>query len=83
VALAVESRSDRQPLLSLGVLSNRVIDLWGLAAAVFLVVWVYTPVLGASLNLTAVPVLTLLGVAGAVVAWIALLEVWKALRRGA
>ena len=83
VALAVESRSDRQPLLSLGVLSNRVIDLWALAAAVFLVVWVYTPVLGAGLNLTAVPVLTLLGVAGAVVAWIALLEVWKALRRGA
>ncbi len=83
VALAIESRSDRQSLLSLGVLSNRVIDLWAVAAATFLVVWVYVPALGMSLNLSTVPVLTLLGVSAAVVAWISLLEAWKALRRTA
>jgi hypothetical protein len=53
------------------------------APATFLVVWVYVPTLGMSPNLSVVPVLTLLAVSAAVVAWIALLEVWKALRGGA
>jgi Ca2+-transporting ATPase len=80
VALAIESRSDRQPIWRLGPLSNRVIDAWAVVAAAFLVVWVYVPLLGARLNLTPVAPLTLAGVAVAVTAWIALLEVWKAMR---
>jgi P-type Ca2+ transporter type 2C len=81
VALAVESRSDRQPLWKLGVLSNRVIDAWAVAAVALLVVAIYVPAVGMGLNLVEVPVATLAGVAVAVIAWIALLEVWKAARR--
>jgi Ca2+-transporting ATPase len=81
VALALESRSDRRSLLTLGVFSNRVIDLWALTAAAFLLIWVYVPVLGSGLNLTPVPALTLLGVAAAVIVWTALLELWKPVRR--
>jgi Ca2+-transporting ATPase len=80
VALALESRSDRRPLATLGVFSNRVIDVWAATAAVFLIACVYVPVLGSGLNLMPVPALTLVGVAAAVIVWIGLLEIWKRLR---
>ena len=65
-------------LFTLGLLANRVVDLWALAAAAFLIVWIYVPPLARPLGLVPVPFLTLAAVAAAVVAWIALVEAWKA-----
>jgi Ca2+-transporting ATPase len=43
VTLAFISRSDHQPVLRRGVLSNRVMDVWALAAIAFLLLAVYVP----------------------------------------
>jgi len=41
VFLAFFSRSDKEPLLSIGILSNRIIDLWAVVAFAFLLAGIY------------------------------------------
>ena len=77
VALAFVSRSDREPLARVGLLSNRVVDVWALATAAFLLIGMYVPVIALRINLVAVPPVWLLGVAAFVIAWTSLLEVRK------
>jgi Ca2+-transporting ATPase len=43
VALAFISRRDREPVISRGLLTNRVMNIWALAAIVFLLLAVYFP----------------------------------------
>lgn len=80
VALAFVSRTESRSLFSLGPFTNPAVDLWAAAAAVFLLLGVYIPRLGTGLNLRPVPPGTLGAVAIAVIAWMALVEVWKAVR---
>lgn len=54
IALAYVSRSDREPLLELGIFKNPVINLWALAAISFLIAGVYVPYLSDRINLSAV-----------------------------
>jgi Ca2+-transporting ATPase len=54
IALAYVSRSDKEPLLELGVFRNPVINLWAVAAISFLVLGVYVPYLSEKINLSAV-----------------------------
>ncbi len=77
VALAFVSRSDRQPLASVGVFSNKVVNIWALATAVFLVVSFGIPGIALRLDLSALPIRTALITPLLVVAWMSLLEVRK------
>jgi len=54
IVLAFVSRSELEPLYFLGIFTNKVINLWALAAISFLVVAVYTPFLHARFSLAAV-----------------------------
>jgi Ca2+-transporting ATPase len=51
VFLAFFSRSEREPLLSVGVLSNRIIDLWAIAAFLFILAGIYVEPTRSSLHL--------------------------------
>jgi len=55
VALAFLSRSDREPLLRHGVFTNRVMNVWALAAIAVLLAAVYVPGLRQALRFAAVP----------------------------
>lgn len=54
IALAFVSRSDKEPLLELGVFKNPVINIWAIAAISFLILGVYVPYLSEKINLHAV-----------------------------
>jgi Ca2+-transporting ATPase len=77
VALAFVSRSDRQPLASVGVFSNKVVNIWALATAVFLAVSFGVPGIAMRLDLSALPIRTALVTPLLVVAWMSLLEARK------
>ena len=55
VLLAFVSRSAKEPLFSLGVFSNKAIDLWAIAAFVFLLAATQVPALSAPLKLAPIP----------------------------
>lgn len=55
ILLAFESRSEKEPLLSRGVFSNRAIDLWAAAAFAFLLLATQVPALSAPLKLQPMP----------------------------
>jgi Ca2+-transporting ATPase len=80
VALAFVSRSDRQPLLRVGLLSNKVVNGWALATAAFLCVGLYLPAIGARLSLVPLPLPLVLAMAALIVVWMGLLEARKYLR---
>ena len=77
VALAFVSRSDRQPLAGVGVFSNKVVNIWALATAVFLAISFGVPGIAMRLDLSALPIRTALVTPLLVVAWMSLLEVRK------
>jgi Ca2+-transporting ATPase len=52
ILLAFVSRSEKEPLYSLGPLSNHLMDLWALGVAVFLVLGLTVPSIGLNLRLT-------------------------------
>jgi Ca2+-transporting ATPase len=54
VTLAFVSRSDTEGLIRLGPFSNRVMDVWALAAVAFLLAGVYVPALGRNIDLVPV-----------------------------
>jgi Ca2+-transporting ATPase len=55
IALAYISRTDRSSLLSIGIFSNRVINIWAFAAIAFLIAAIYVPVLSRAISLIAIP----------------------------
>jgi Ca2+-transporting ATPase len=55
IALAYMSRTDRSSLLSIGVFSNRVINIWAFAAIAFLIAAIYVPVISRAISLIAIP----------------------------
>lgn len=77
VILASISRSDKEPLFSLGVLSNMIINMWTVAAVLFLVATIYVPFLSRNFNLAATAPVTLGLVALSSLAIIGLLELKK------
>ena len=81
LALAFVSRSDRETLSSLGVFSNKVIDLWAAVSVGFLLALIYVPVLRTGFGLAEVSPIPLGMVAIASVMIVGILEAWKYLPR--
>jgi Ca2+-transporting ATPase len=54
IVLAFISRSDKESIVSLGLFSNKVINIWSLAAIAFLLTTVYVPFFHDKINLTAI-----------------------------
>lgn len=81
IILAYISRSDRDPLLSLGVFNNPAINLWMVAALAFLLAGIYLPVLSARLQLVAIAPLQLGYVFLTSVVILGVLEIRKYFRR--
>jgi P-type Ca2+ transporter type 2C len=77
VVLGFVSRADRETLSSLGWLSNKIMDLWALAAIIFLVVAMYTPLFDRLLVLEPLGPLQFLLIAIAAAFFIGLLELKK------
>ena len=68
-------------MVSLGLFSNTVMDLWAFAAIAFLILGIYLPLLNAPLNLTIIPAPQLLMIAFAMLVIVGgLLEVRKAFK---
>lgn len=83
IALAFISRSDKETIFSTGIFSNKIIDLWAIAAIAFLILGLYIPFLKNQLNLFAItPAQTAL-IALTVAAAIGLLELRKIGQKGA
>ncbi len=81
IALAYASRTDRSPLHTVGFFTNRVINLWAMAAIVFLFAAVYIPVLNQAIRLQGVPPEMILLVAAVMVGIISLLGIRKVILR--
>ncbi len=81
VFLAFVSRSDREPLISLGPFANRAMDAWAVAAIVFLGAVLFTP-LGSYIKAAPLPAAQVLLIAG--IAFVAIFwkEALKILRYG-
>jgi Ca2+-transporting ATPase len=77
IFLAYISRSDKDPLVSLGVFGNPIINLWMIAALVFLLAAIYVPVLSARLQLVAIAPLQLAFIALTTAIIVSLLEIRK------
>jgi Ca2+-transporting ATPase len=63
IALAYVSRTDRGTLLSSGLFSNRIINLWALSAITFLFAAIYLPVLNMAVKIQQVSIVTVLIIA--------------------
>ena len=81
IALAYTSRSEKEPLISGHLFENKVINIWALAAVVFLLAGIYVPVLNKAFMLTPLPFYSVVLVAAVVLFVIGLLELRKLIGR--
>lgn len=77
IVLAFISRSDKESIFSLGLFSNKIINLWATAAIAFLVLGIYSPFLNERLNLTPINFIQLMFIALAVTFVVGFLEIRK------
>lgn len=77
VVLALVSRSQTQSVFSLGLLGNRVMNLWALAALVFLLAATYLPGLQERFRLSPIPVSQLIVTALLAALITGLAELWR------
>jgi Ca2+-transporting ATPase len=77
VEMAYISRSDKESLLSVGIFTNRVMNLWALAAILFLLISLYVPFVNSLLRLAPIPPSNLAMVLVFVTVIILLLEIKK------
>jgi len=80
IVLAFVSRSDKESIFSQGVFSNKVINLWALAAIAFLTLGIYFPLLSEQFNLVTIDFTQLISIAVFTLLAIGLLEVRKLFR---
>ena len=78
VALAFISRSDRDWIVRLGVFTNRVMNLWAVAAIGFVLLAIYVPALREALHFAPVAPSDLIVCAALALLWVALAELSKA-----
>ena len=77
IALAYVSRSDKESIFSMGVFSNRIINLWALTAIGALMLGIYTPFLNERFNLVPIDITRLVFIALAMLVIVGLLEIKK------
>ncbi len=79
VVLAFVSRSDDEPLYSLGPFTNKVMNIWALAAVAFLFIAVEVPVVNYQLRLASISLMQLGGIA--IISFVAIF--WKEIVKAA
>ncbi|MGB8215064.1 MAG: cation-transporting P-type ATPase [Anaerolineales bacterium] len=77
VVMAYVSRSENESILSVGLFSNRVMNLWALAAVVFLLLGIYVPYVNNLIKLAPISWLRLLEIFVLVTVVVLLLEIKK------
>lgn len=77
IVLAFISRSDKESIFSLGIFTNKIINLWALSAIVFLVLGIYLPLLAERFNLFSIGFTQLVFTALSVSFMVGLLELRK------
>ncbi|HOK35471.1 MAG TPA: cation-transporting P-type ATPase [Candidatus Pacearchaeota archaeon] len=77
IFLAFVSRSDKEPIFSLRVFTNKVINIWALSAIIVLLLGIYLPVLGNQFNLVSVNFTQLVSIALLMFIIISFLELRK------
>lgn len=80
IVLAFISRSDKESIFSLGIFTNKIINVWAIAAVSFLAFAIYVPALNDRFNLSAVAFWQLALAVVAATAIIGLLEIKKIFR---
>jgi Ca2+-transporting ATPase len=81
VVMAYISRSDTESIISIGLFTNPVMNLWALAAVAFLLTVIYVPYVNHLVRLTPLPFISFLLVVGIVIVVMLLLEFKKFLTR--
>jgi Ca2+-transporting ATPase len=82
ILVAYVSRSDKELVVQIGPFTNRVINVWALAAIAFLLLGIYVPQLNQVFRLASVAVPELLVVFVVVIVIVLLLEIKKVFTRG-
>lgn len=77
IVLAFISRSDKEPIFSLGMFTNKVMNLWAAAAIAFLILGIYLPFLNERFNLAAINFIQLISIALAMIVIVGFLELKK------
>jgi len=77
IFLAYISRSDKESIFSLGIFTNKIINLWAVAAISFLILAIYIPFLNDRFNLVAIDFIQLILIAMVMLFIIGLLEIKK------
>jgi Ca2+-transporting ATPase len=77
IALAFVSRSRREFISAIGVFTNKIINVWAVAALVFLAAGIYLPILQSRLNLARISATQLLSIALVTLCIIGLREAMK------
>jgi len=77
IVLAYVSRSDKESIFSLGIFSNKIINIWAAGAIAFLILGIYLPFLNSRFNLAAIDITQLILVALVMAFIIGLLELKK------
>ena len=77
IVLAFISRSDKESIFSLGIFTNKIINLWAVAAITFLVLRIYLPFLNERFNLISINFIQLVFIALAEMCIIGSLEIRK------
>jgi Ca2+-transporting ATPase len=79
IILAFISRSDQESIFSLGMFTNKIINLWGVGAITVLVLGIYLPILNQRLNLTPINFIQLISIALVTIIIVGSLETRKML----
>jgi len=77
IILAYISRSDKEPIFSLGIFTNKVMNIWAASAIGFLILGIYLPFLNKNLNLIEINFVQFLLTALVMIVIVGLLELRK------
>ncbi len=77
IILAYVSRSDKESIFSLGIFSNKIINIWATGAIAFLIMGIYLPFLNDRFNLATIDITRLILIAFVMAFIIGLLELKK------
>ncbi len=81
IALAYTSRSEKDPLFSKHIFSNSIINLWAIAAILFMIAGIYIPILNIAFQLTYIAPQMLILIGIVVTGIILILELRKYIKR--
>jgi Ca2+-transporting ATPase len=81
IILAYVSRSDKESIFSLGIFSNKIINIWAAGAIAFLILGIYLPFLNDRFNLATIDIVQLILIAFVMAFIIGLLELKKILTK--